>query len=59
MISESELLAEVPNQLFIGGEWVDAEAAETLDVRDPARHGRSVSRLLLACAVFHRVIEPT
>ena len=36
MISESELLAKVPNQLFIGGEWVDAAAGETLDVHDPA-----------------------
>ena len=33
---EAELLAKVPGQLFIGGEWVDAEAGETLDVHDPA-----------------------
>ncbi|MGC4174299.1 NAD-dependent succinate-semialdehyde dehydrogenase [Demequina sp.] len=36
MISESDLLAQVPTQLFIGGEWVDAAAEETLDVHDPA-----------------------
>ena len=36
MISEEELLAQVPHQLFIGGEWVDAAAGETLDVHDPA-----------------------
>jgi len=36
MITEYELLEAVPNQLFIGGEWVDASAGETLDVRDPA-----------------------
>ena len=36
MITEYELLEAVPDQLFIGGEWVDAAAGETLDVRDPA-----------------------
>lgn len=36
MITESDLLASVPNQLFIGGQWVDAAAGETLDVSDPA-----------------------
>jgi succinate-semialdehyde dehydrogenase/glutarate-semialdehyde dehydrogenase len=36
VISERELLAKVPNQLFIGGRWVDAQAGETLDVVDPA-----------------------
>ena len=29
MITEYELLESVPNQLFIGGEWVDAAAGET------------------------------
>lgn len=33
---ETELLASVPNQLFIGGVWRDASAAGTLDVTDPA-----------------------
>ena len=34
--AESALLRSVPNQLFIGGQWVDAAAGETLDVSDPA-----------------------
>ncbi|MET1018058.1 MAG: NAD-dependent succinate-semialdehyde dehydrogenase [Leifsonia flava] len=33
---EAELLASVPHQLFIGGEWTDAAGSATLDVRDPA-----------------------
>ncbi|WP_062208739.1 NAD-dependent succinate-semialdehyde dehydrogenase [Demequina oxidasica] len=36
MISEADLLASVPNQLFIGGQWRDGESGETLDVSDPA-----------------------
>jgi len=36
MITEADLVASVPNQLFIGGQWVDGAAGETLDVRDPA-----------------------
>lgn len=35
-ISESELLAQVPSQLFIGGQWLDAAAGKTVDVHDPA-----------------------
>lgn len=33
---ESDLLAQIPNQLFIGGRWVDAEGGKTLDVFDPS-----------------------
>ncbi|MEO7349213.1 MAG: NAD-dependent succinate-semialdehyde dehydrogenase [Terrimesophilobacter sp.] len=33
---EAELLASVPNQLFIAGKWVDASGGGTLDVTDPA-----------------------
>ena len=33
---ESALLESVPNQLLIGGEWVDAAEGATLDVRDPS-----------------------
>ncbi|HEX5856682.1 MAG TPA: NAD-dependent succinate-semialdehyde dehydrogenase [Microbacterium sp.] len=33
---ESALLESVPNQLYIGGEWVDAAGGATLDVRDPS-----------------------
>ncbi|CAL4859094.1 NAD-dependent succinate-semialdehyde dehydrogenase [Microbacterium sp. MM2322] len=33
---ESDLLAQIPNQLFIGGEWADAEGGATLDVFDPS-----------------------
>ncbi|TDL45201.1 NAD-dependent succinate-semialdehyde dehydrogenase [Microbacterium oleivorans] len=33
---ETDLLSGIPNQLFIGGEWVDAEGGKTLDVFDPS-----------------------
>ncbi|HWH25983.1 MAG TPA: NAD-dependent succinate-semialdehyde dehydrogenase [Pseudolysinimonas sp.] len=36
MTSEKDLLAGVPHQLFIGGDWVDAASGATLDVFDPA-----------------------
>jgi succinate-semialdehyde dehydrogenase / glutarate-semialdehyde dehydrogenase len=36
MISESDLLAKVPRQLFIGGQWVDSTSGRAIDVRDPA-----------------------
>ena len=36
MISEKDLLAMVPAQLFIGGEWVDGSGEATIDVHDPA-----------------------
>ena len=36
MITESELLAKVPNQLFIGGSWVDSTSGRAIDVHDPA-----------------------
>ncbi|WP_281640467.1 NAD-dependent succinate-semialdehyde dehydrogenase [Aurantimicrobium minutum] len=35
-ISESELLAQVPTQLYINGQWVDAEGGKTVAVHDPA-----------------------
>lgn len=35
-ISESELLAQVPSQLYINGKWVDAAGGKTVDVHDPA-----------------------
>ena len=35
-ISESELLAKVPSQLYINGQWVDAAGGKTVDVHDPA-----------------------
>lgn len=34
--SETELLADVPDRLYVGGEWVPAAAARTLDVHDPS-----------------------
>jgi succinate-semialdehyde dehydrogenase / glutarate-semialdehyde dehydrogenase len=34
--SESALLARVPSQLFIGGQWVDSTSGRSIDVRDPA-----------------------
>ena len=33
---ESDLLASVPDRLFIGGEWVPASGGRTLDVYDPS-----------------------
>ncbi|MBN9139532.1 MAG: NAD-dependent succinate-semialdehyde dehydrogenase [Micrococcales bacterium] len=36
MISETELRAKVPTQLYIGGQWVDGAAGGTIDVHDPA-----------------------
>src|SRR5699024_6789181 len=33
---EQELLASVPQELFIGGRWRAAAGGEALDVRDPA-----------------------
>jgi succinate-semialdehyde dehydrogenase/glutarate-semialdehyde dehydrogenase len=34
--AESALLARVPDQLFIGGQWVDSTSGLSIDVRDPA-----------------------
>jgi succinate-semialdehyde dehydrogenase/glutarate-semialdehyde dehydrogenase len=34
--TELELLARVPSQLFLGGEWVDGTSGSTIDVIDPA-----------------------
>ncbi|MTE23483.1 NAD-dependent succinate-semialdehyde dehydrogenase [Microbacterium sp. ZXX196] len=34
--NEKSLIASIPPQLFIGGEWVDATGGGTLEVRDPA-----------------------
>ena len=34
--SEAELLARVPDQLFIGGHWVDSTSGRSIDVHDPA-----------------------
>ena len=36
MISETDLLAKVPTQLFIGGAWVDSTSGRAIEVRDPA-----------------------
>jgi succinate-semialdehyde dehydrogenase/glutarate-semialdehyde dehydrogenase len=33
---ETDLLAQVPTQLFIGGEWVDSTSGRAIEVRDPA-----------------------
>lgn len=42
--SSNPLLANVPNKLFIGGEWVDAESGKTFPVLDP-RTGEEVFRV--------------
>ncbi len=36
MISEADLLAKVPNKLFIGGDWVDSTSGRAITVHDPA-----------------------
>ena len=36
MISETDLLAKVPSQLFIAGKWVDSSSGRAIEVRDPA-----------------------
>ena len=36
MTTESELLARVPDRLFIGGEWVESTSGRSIDVHDPA-----------------------
>ncbi len=36
MIGEAELLAKVPTQLYIGGEWVDSTSGRSIEVVDPA-----------------------
>ncbi|MCS5716511.1 NAD-dependent succinate-semialdehyde dehydrogenase [Herbiconiux sp. CPCC 205716] len=36
MTTETELLAAVPDRLFIGGQWVAGSTGATLDVNDPA-----------------------
>ncbi|MBO3664856.1 NAD-dependent succinate-semialdehyde dehydrogenase [Microbacterium sp. NEAU-LLB] len=33
---EKDLLAQIPTQLFIGGEWRDATSGKTFEVRDPS-----------------------
>jgi succinate-semialdehyde dehydrogenase/glutarate-semialdehyde dehydrogenase len=33
---EAELLAGIPNQLFIGGAWVDSTSGRSIEVHDPA-----------------------
>ena len=35
-MTEAELLAAVPKQLFIGGEWVDSTSGRTIEVQDPS-----------------------
>ena len=36
MITEAELLAKVPNRLYIGGQWVESTSGRKIDVLDPA-----------------------
>jgi len=36
VISESELLAKVPDRLFIGGEWVESTSGRSIEVHDPS-----------------------
>ncbi|MEX1078576.1 MAG: NAD-dependent succinate-semialdehyde dehydrogenase [Homoserinimonas sp.] len=43
-MTESELLASVPDQLFIGGEWRASSSAKTLDVHDPST-GKTIKQI--------------
>jgi len=36
VISEAQLLAAVPKQLLIGGQWVDSTSGRSIDVHDPS-----------------------
>ena len=45
MITEAELLAKVPTQLFVGGEWVDSTSGRAIEVHDP-----STGKVLLSIA---------
>ncbi|MBC7723157.1 MAG: NAD-dependent succinate-semialdehyde dehydrogenase [Burkholderiaceae bacterium] len=44
MITEADLLAKVPDRLFIGGAWVASTSGRSIDVRDPAT-GRVLKRI--------------
>jgi succinate-semialdehyde dehydrogenase/glutarate-semialdehyde dehydrogenase len=35
-ISEATLLAQVPHQLYIGGQWIDSTSGRSIEVLDPA-----------------------
>jgi succinate-semialdehyde dehydrogenase/glutarate-semialdehyde dehydrogenase len=35
-LTESELLAKVPTQLYIAGQWVDGHGAQSIEVEDPS-----------------------
>jgi succinate-semialdehyde dehydrogenase / glutarate-semialdehyde dehydrogenase len=41
---ERSLLASIPHQLFIGGQWVDATGGKTFDVSDPAT-GKTIASI--------------
>ncbi|WP_298121981.1 NAD-dependent succinate-semialdehyde dehydrogenase [uncultured Aurantimicrobium sp.] len=34
--TEAELLAKIPSQLFINGQWIDGSSGKTIDVLDPS-----------------------
>ncbi|WP_224760531.1 NAD-dependent succinate-semialdehyde dehydrogenase [Salinibacterium sp. ZJ450] len=41
-LDEAEVLVGIPDRLFIGGEWVEAEGSATIDVLDPST-GRRIA----------------
>jgi succinate-semialdehyde dehydrogenase/glutarate-semialdehyde dehydrogenase len=43
-MTETELLASVPDQLFIGGEWRASTSGKTLDVQDPST-GKTIKQI--------------
>lgn len=48
-LAESDLLASVPTQLFIGGQWVNAAEGATFDVADPST-GKTIATIADASA---------
>ena len=43
-LSETDLLASVPSQLFIGGQWRASASGKTLDVHDPST-GKTIKKI--------------
>src|SRR5690606_33040857 len=43
-MTETELLASVPDQLFIGGEWRASTSGKSLDVNDPST-GKTIKQI--------------
>ena len=53
-VSEQELLAKVPTQLYIDGKWVSGNGGAPIEVEDPA-----TGKTLLAIANANATEKPT